>query len=150
MQDTNTSTLFRFSEAISISIHALILLASRSDQFVKTGEIAKNLIASQDHVEKVMNILVKSGYITAKRGRNGGFKLKVDPTKTTILDAYEAIEGKLSDRIVCPFGDRYGECSCSIGHFFNNLQMQAIEFMHNTTLLEAYKDQHNESECIHD
>jgi len=102
------SRILSLSEAASIAIHGMILVA-QSDKLVNVNHIAELTSSSRHHVAKVFQRLVKEGFINSNRGPSGGFSLKMDPTDISFLNIYEAIEGKIVitkcplDKPICPF-----------------------------------------------
>lgn len=100
--------LFSLSEASSIAVHAMVLVA-KSDGSVNVNKIAELTQTSKHHVAKVMQRLTKAGYVSSSRGPAGGFSLKMAPESISFLNIYEAIEGKaeiatcLFESPVCAF-----------------------------------------------
>jgi len=96
------------SEAASLAIHAVVLIAS-SDKLVNVNQIAKATAASKNHLAKVMQRLVKSNLVSSTRGPSGGFLLKKEARDICLYDVYLAIEGPIEledcplDRPICPF-----------------------------------------------
>jgi len=96
------------SEAASLAIHAVVLIAS-SDKLVNVNQIAKATAASKNHLAKVMQRLVKSNLVSSTRGPSGGFLLKKEARDICLYDVYLAIEGPIDledcplDRPICPF-----------------------------------------------
>ena len=101
--------VIQFSEASFIALHGMVIVA-QSDELVNVIKISERLNSSKHHVAKVMQRLVKDGYLYSHRGPTGGFTLKVPANKITLLELYESIEGKIEigecpmDNPVCPFG----------------------------------------------
>lgn len=85
--------LFSLSEASSIAIHAMVLVA-KSDGLINVNKIADTTKTSKHHVAKVMQRLAKDGLITSSRGPAGGFILKKPADQISFLNIYESIEGK--------------------------------------------------------
>ncbi len=102
------SKIVNLSEAASIAIHGMILVL-KSDKPLNVIQIAERISSSKHHVSKIMQQLVKHGYLGSIRGPSGGFFLKKDPSEITFLDIYEIIEGKLvvtkcaMEKPVCTF-----------------------------------------------
>ncbi len=88
-------SLLKISDAASLALHTMVLLAASPDDVVSTGEIAQNLRASEAHLSKVLQRLAKAGLVKSVRGPKGGFKLGRDPKDITLLDVYETMEGPL-------------------------------------------------------
>ncbi len=86
----------RMSEAASLALHAVALMAAEPERRFTAGEIASRLRGSRTHLQKVLQRLHKAGILESERGRGGGFTLRRSPEKVSLLSVYEAIEGKLS------------------------------------------------------
>jgi Rrf2 family protein len=101
------SKLFNLSDASSIAIHAMVLVA-KSRTPINSIQISEATGTSKHHVAKVMQRLVKGEFINSQRGPSGGFVLKKTADEISFLDIYESIEGKvqiahcLFDTPVCP------------------------------------------------
>ncbi len=87
--------VLKFSEAASIAIHGMILMAASPDSPVTGAVIADSFGISENHTRKVMQRLVKAGYAESVRGPSGGYCVKGDPSGSTLLDIYEALDGKI-------------------------------------------------------
>lgn len=116
--------ILKISEAASIAMHALILLAENRDEPVSNLRIADAFGISANHSSKVMQRLLKSGYVTATRGPRGGYLLAVDPENVTLLEIYSSIDGK-PDTSTCLFG-RGKHCSLETC-LFSDLNREADE-----------------------
>jgi len=97
-----------YSEAASIGMHGMVLVARAGDT-INVQKIADATGSSRHHVAKVMQRLVKEGFLLSNRGPSGGFKLNQEPVDITLLQIYEAIEGNVKviscphEKQVCPF-----------------------------------------------
>ncbi|MCB2194445.1 MAG: Rrf2 family transcriptional regulator [Bacteroidetes bacterium] len=94
--------VFTLSEAASIALHGVILIAQEKSG-LNVLKIAERTDTSKHHVAKVMQRLVKAGYLTSQRGPSGGFVLKRKPEDINFLELYEAIEGPI-EVSACPMG----------------------------------------------
>ncbi|MCK5131015.1 MAG: Rrf2 family transcriptional regulator [Candidatus Sabulitectum sp.] len=97
------SQLLKISEAASIAMHALILLAEKQGHQLSNSMIAAAFNISANHSSKVMQRLIKSGFVNAVRGPGGGYSLAVDPEKVSLLDIYRSVDGE-PDGSTCLFG----------------------------------------------
>ena len=88
--------IVNLSEAASLAMHSLALIASRRDM-TSVGDISGELGVSEFHLSKVMQRLSRHGLVKSTRGPRGGFTLARDSREITLLDVYEAIEGRLDD-----------------------------------------------------
>ena len=89
------SGVVRFSEAASLALHAMVLIAAERGRRFQVRDIAEALPISSSHLAKVLQRLVKVGLVDSARGRGGGFALARDPAEITMLEVYEAVEGRL-------------------------------------------------------
>ncbi len=102
------SKIFSLSEAGSIAIHSMVLIA-QSDTKLNVVKIAERTGSSRHHVAKVLQRLVKDDFLTSNRGPHGGFELKRPEEEINLLDIYESIEGRVEigecpmDNLICPF-----------------------------------------------
>lgn len=92
----NTSIL-RISDAASIGLHSMILLAADPARKRTTAEMARTLHVSEAHLSKVLQRLAKGRFIQAHRGPKGGFTLNRIPEEVTVAELYEYMEGQLHD-----------------------------------------------------
>ncbi len=103
------SKIVSFSEASSLAIHAVVLIAQSGDQLINVNKIAEATGASRNHLAKVMQRLVKQGIVSSLRGPNGGFKMKMKAKDVNLYTIYESIEGPIViegcplERPICPF-----------------------------------------------
>lgn len=116
--------LINISEASSIAIHSLALIA-KLDQHINATQISKLTGFSKNHLSKILQMLVKHGYLQSNRGPKGGFFLIRNPQEISLLEIYELIEGKASNKhchghsSVCPFMDCiYGDVVEEMRQFF--------------------------------
>jgi len=108
------SRVFNLSEAASIAIHSMVMVASNKGK-TNVGAIAERLNFSKHHVAKVMQRLVKVNIVVSNRGPAGGFELARPASEINLLEIYEAVEGKMIS-YSCPLG--YDTCAfekCILG-----------------------------------
>lgn len=122
------------SEAASIALHAMILMARHKDEYVNVDQIAEATSSSRHHIAKVMQRLAKEGYVGSLRGPTGGFYLLRKPEEVTLLEIYEAIEGKITEskcpmeKPVCNFGQ------CFLNNIVYDLSQSFKNYMRQHTL----------------
>ena len=125
--------VIQFSEAAFIALHGMVIVA-RSDKLTNVVKIADQLNSSRHHVAKVMQRLVKDGYLNSHRGPTGGFTLNKKPEEITLLEIYESIEGKITigdcplDNPVCAFG------KCIFNNVTKKMTEEFVEYMRAETL----------------
>ncbi|MDD3877978.1 MAG: Rrf2 family transcriptional regulator [Bacteroidales bacterium] len=127
------SKIVYLSEAASIGLHAMVLIA-KSKKIIKVTEIAELTGSSKNHLSKVMQRLVKEGLVKSTRGPTGGFLMNKEPHEITLLNIYESIEGKVTnsgcplDKHVCPFN------KCIMDNLVKKMTDEFINYFMNQTL----------------
>ncbi len=125
--------IVHLSEAASLAIHSMVLIA-KADSHINVNVLAQEMGASRNHLAKVLQQLVKFNYLKSVRGPSGGFVLNVNPAEITILDVYQAIEGRIEtpecplDRQICPFD------KCLMGGMVKSVTDQFKEYFEGQTL----------------
>ena len=129
------ANLLRVSEAASLGLHSLVLLAVEPGESLTTHRIASRLEASEAHLSKVLQRLARQGLVKSARGPKGGFVLAKPPKGITLLEVYESIEGPLSwsncllDSPIC-------SGTCIFGGLLKDVHGQVRRYLAGTTLAE--------------
>lgn len=127
------SRIVSLSEAGSIAIHSMVLIA-RAKEPINAIRIAETTGSSRHHIAKIMQRLGKEGYVKSVRGPKGGFEMKKDPSKVTLLDIYETIEGKI-EQAECPVGHSIcGFDKCILGNVVQKMTDDFIAYLSQYTL----------------
>jgi Rrf2 family protein len=127
------SKLVSLSEASTIAIHSMILIAAHPDGLT-VHAIADMTDFSRFHAAKVLQRLAKSNYLTSTRGPNGGFVLRKDPKEINLLEIYECVEGKIEvsdcpmDHEICALG------SCFMGNLTQRLTLSMRDYLKSKTI----------------
>jgi len=128
------SHLINISEAASLALHGLAIVAQKNPNKVNAKYLAEKLNASEAHLAKIFQRLSKSGLIKSFRGPSGGFVLNKPAEEISFLDIFEIIESKVIlndcplDKVGCTFencifGDALKDISQSIYHTFKNIKL---------------------------
>jgi len=128
------SNLLKISDAASIALHAMVMLADSQSEFLSVHDIAQKHGISQHHLAKIGQRLVKAELVESHRGPGGGFKLSKSPEQINLLEIFEAIEG--------PF--KFGGCllgnpacdrkECIYGGLIESVNKEFYEYFAETTL----------------
>ncbi|NTW33220.1 MAG: Rrf2 family transcriptional regulator [Bacteroidetes bacterium] len=132
------SKIFNISEAASLAIHSLALIA-KSEKQINANMIAEMTNFSKNHLSKILQRLVKYDYIRSERGPKGGFVLNKDSKEITLLEIYETIEGVLE---IPKCKIHKGDClfsSCIYGGMGEKLTSEFREYLKNKTIYDAIK-----------
>lgn len=128
------SGFFKISEATVLALHAMIYISNHPDRMISTKEIAEFHHASESHLSKVLQRLVKAGFINSIRGPKGGFEVIKEPCKISFLELYELFEGH-PELKKCLLGTKVcAENECIFGNLLNDLNSIVMKYMANTTL----------------
>ena len=126
--------LLHFSEAASLAIHSLEIIAREPGQLHTVKDLAVRLKASEAHLAKVFQRLAKSGILQSYRGPTGGFVLSRKPDEITFLDIFSSIEGELNMtccpmmKETCPFNE------CLFSGVLDRFQDEFKKFIQDHTL----------------
>ncbi len=132
------STL-RISEAASLGLHSLAVLAARPDKPLSAREIAQELRVSEAHLAKVLQRLGKAGLVQASRGPGGGFVLAQAPHDISLLEIYESIDGPLLTHN-CLFKEPVCEgATCLMGDLLRSINKQIYDYLRQTRLADVAK-----------
>jgi len=129
----NLSKVFHISEAASIAIHSLAIVAASPDR-LNAKQLANLTGSSINHLSKVMQMLVKNGYLKSNRGPTGGFQLNRPANTISLLEVYEFIEGTIECKFCsipeseCPF------ITCVFGNKAEKFSEEFVEYLRNTNI----------------
>ena len=127
------SKIVHISEAASLAVHSMVIIASGKVK-LNVGQIAAYTGSSKNHLAKVLQILVKNDYLNSNRGPKGGFLLNVDAGKVSLLEIYELIEGTIEK---CHCGIKENKCpfiNCVFGDLSDKFSNDFIEYLSKTKI----------------
>jgi len=125
--------LIRMSEATALGLHTMAVVA-RGNEPASTAQIATELCASEAHLSKVLQQLVRVGLLTSKRGPSGGYALAKPPGEISLLDVYEAFEGPLRQG-GCLFAEPVcQQVNCILGDLVEHVRNEVHNRFESTTL----------------
>ncbi len=75
-----------------LAFRIMIFLAVAGEQGAAIAQIARAYHASENHLSKVVQGLVKAGFVNATRGRGGGLRLRVAPEEISVGAVIRGIE----------------------------------------------------------
>ncbi len=142
------SNVLKISEAASLALHTMVLLAVDPEKFLSAREMASTIHVSGAHLSKVLQRLVRVGLVRSNRGPKGGFLLEKSPHKISLLEVYEAIEGELAPSN-CLLGNPV--CSgkkCILDGLLQKMNNQVKEYLAGTKLVDL-TNVYWEGQCLH-
>jgi Rrf2 family protein len=110
-----------FNKETEYALRALVYIQSRNDNSRRPGiiEIAKEIEAPQFYIAKILQRLVRYGFIQSVKGKGGGFYFEENRNPVSLEELINFIEGKRSlnscgfglkncdSRNPCPLHDQY-------------------------------------------
>lgn len=128
--------ILRISEAATLALHTMVVLAVRAPARVATNEIAELLGASENTLAKVLARLGKEGILDGVTGPGGGFALAGNPEETTLLEVYEAVEGPMGEP-ECLLGAAVcDDTGCVLGGLVEAIHSQVCAYFNTTTVVQ--------------
>jgi Rrf2 family protein len=124
------------SEAAALALHTMVLLAGSAETALTTKDIAARLERSEAHLSKVLQRLMRAGFVSSTRGPRGGFVLARPAEGVIMLEVFEAIDGPVGD-VHCtqtpPVCDGH---SCVFGQLVYRVNQQVREYLGDIRLSE--------------
>ncbi len=95
--------MLKLSEPAGLALHAMAFLAGKEDQWRSVRRMAEALRVSERRMDKVMQLLRRERLVDSMMGPRGGYQLARKSGRISLLDIYEAVDGK------------FGSCDCLFG-----------------------------------
>ncbi len=89
------------------ALRALIYLGTNADRLVTIQEISERFDVSRNHMMKVVNALIRAGFVEGVRGKGGGLRLGRPPSEIVVGEVVRLMEPGM-ELVEC-FG---GGCNC--------------------------------------
>ncbi len=119
-----------------LAIHALTILIKNSDKHITTKKMASILGASENHLAKIMQILVKNRLVDSVKGPSGGFVATIDAEKTNLKNIIELIEGPFEIDF-CPFFKNCAFDRCIFGKDIREYSEKIVKTLENKNLKQV-------------
>jgi len=112
----------KVTKSSAYALHALMYMVRHSTQLPATaGTIARAEGIPSDYLVKILQQLVKAGFVKAAKGRKRGYAFARAPEEISLLDLFEVIEGH----------SLFGECflkHCDCGGTVENCRIFSAWF----------------------
>lgn len=129
------------SKKAKYAINALVYLAKQEDRApVQTVQIALSENIPNKFLEAIMLELKKGGLLASKKGRNGGYFLRMNPDEIHMAEVVRLFDGAIAllPCVTYKYYERCDEChdekTCGIRAAFLNLRNQTVELLKHETL----------------
>lgn len=129
------------SKKTKYGLKALAYLGYQKDRKpVQISEIAEHENISQKFLESILLSLRKSGFLSSKKGKGGGYYLLKEPNEIYMTDVMRVLEGPIA-MVPCVSLNFYESCddcpdekSCSVHKLMLQVRDSALEVYRNNTL----------------
>jgi len=120
------------------ALRVLIDLAQNSENgYISLKEISQRQNISMKYLESIVATLYKAGFLESMRGKNGGYKLKYEPSAYTIGSILQLTEGTLAP-VNCLKDFEYVDCpkseSCLTLPLWRKLNSVVNDYLESVTL----------------
>lgn len=130
-----------FSKKCEYGLQAVLFMATLDyDCVCPAEEISKRLSIPKEFISKILQSLTESGIVESKKGKLGGFKLAMHPSKIKLIDIVEAIDGLESfNSCVLGFPECTHEKPCPVHDQWGELRAKALEML-STETIDKFKE----------
>lgn len=88
--------MIRISKLTDYAIIILAFLSKTSEKIWTTTEIATQVHLSKPTTAKILKILTNKNLVISLRGKDGGYKIAVDPHNISLANIIIALEGQVA------------------------------------------------------
>lgn len=75
-----------------LALQALVILSRDSVQTCPSAELAIHLQSEPTLLRRILAILAKEGILETREGRDGGYRLRLEPGEVSLADVFEALQ----------------------------------------------------------
>ncbi len=125
-----------YSQTTKYCVIALADLARRqADHGVTVRAIARETGIPAPFLARLVSVLVRAGFVTAQRGRDGGLRLARDPAQISLADVVRATEGETYfEDCVLTLGPCDGTEGCLLHALWGPTRDHVVSFLEGTTI----------------
>lgn len=128
--------------SIEYAIHGLVFLAgAREKGSTLLSDIARTIKIPESYLRKVFQLLSRNAIVISQRGAKGGYILAREPSKITLKDVMEAVDGShpfyncMSQGRKCSISD-----DCPIRGAFEAAQNKMYEILEATSIEDIFSE----------
>jgi len=133
-QGNHMAGILRISDAASLALHVMVILAENPGTLVSARTAAEKLFVSEAHLSKVLQRLGREKLVISTRGPGGGFKLARPADEISLLEVYETIDGKLRDNECLLHNKACNRKTCILGGMMESIHEQVRGYFTKTSL----------------
>lgn len=128
------------SKKCKYAIKALSYLAKNNGKTISSQHIAIKETIPKKFLENILLKLKTNGYISSKKGNEGGYLIRKPPNKITIAEIYRLFDGSIallscvSEQFYAPCEDCKDIKTCKIKSVFIDFRINTLKLMNNKTI----------------
>lgn len=128
------------SKKCKYAIKALSCLAKNSGNKMSSQQIALDEMIPKKFLENILLTLKIHGYISSKKGNEGGYLIQKSPSNITIAEIYRLFDGAIallpcvSERFYIPCEDCEDPNTCKIKNIFIDFRVNTLNLMKKRTI----------------
>ena len=125
------------SQTAEYALRAMVvLLAGEKPALCSAQDVAVRARVPVDYMAKILNALVRSGLVSAQRGRNGGCKASKPASEIRVLDVIQAVD-PIRRILTCPVGIKsHGTNLCPLHRKLDDAAQCVEEAFASTTMAD--------------
>lgn len=134
--------LIMFKKETEYALRSLIYIQSKNIVNIRPGiiEIASEIDSPQSFTAKILQRLVKNGFIKSQKGKNGGFFFEKDKPELTLKEVIYSIEGdKSTSTCGLGLGSCDDTCQCPIHESFSLIREATEKLITEETIQNLVK-----------
>ena len=130
----------RITQESDYALRILTALAER-DTVVDANSLAEETFVTLRFTLKILNKLVKNGFVSSYKGVKGGYKLKRSTDRITLKSVIELIDGPivmvrcLESSEVCTLN--HDKTLCAYHHIFNTISSEVARKLDGITIADV-------------
>ncbi len=122
------------SQTAEYALRVVVCLANRPEESLTNEQISEQTKVPLGYLAKLMQVLRKEELVDSRRGIHGGFTLKKDPGRLSVLDVINAVDPLKRIRH-CPLGLKaHGTHLCDLHRQLDDAQAQAEKAFRSHTI----------------
>ena len=133
------------SKKCKYAIHALVHMGHRPEEKFLIKDISETCNIPKKFLEAILLELNRAGILGSKKGKGGGYFLRLKPKEVNLADVVRLFDGAIA-LVPCAtfkYYERCAECkdevTCSIRHAFLNIRNETVKMLKQNTLEDLVK-----------
>ena len=140
--------MLKLTKKADYGLIALKHLAVRNPSCASAKEIADNYGIPLPLLSKILQKLVKNGFLTSEHGANGGYRLARDARSITAFDVIRSIDGPI---FLTSCFTEHGDCEhsvlCNVKEPLRKVHEGIVRLLNSITISEMAVDEPEQPAC---